>query len=248
MRLTSFLVISVALHAAALTCPVAFPSSRTEELISVVVWSSGDASDGGVRVGGSEGKRGEPAAPKRRAPARSAKLQETKEKEESTESIEPVSTIPSATVGPAGIEVGPGAAASTGTAENLSGPSDNGGAEFAGAGNNGAGGAGRGSGIGHGDGGGAAKFVQVSYAYSPRPQYPDSARREGKEGRVLLRVLVDEEGRSKSVEVNQSSGSVALDRAATEAIKYWRFLPARKGDKPVESWVKVPIDFRLTDR
>ena len=247
MRLTSFLLISVALHAAALTCPVAFPSSRAEELISVVVWSSGDASDGGARRGGAEGKSGKPAAPKRRAPARSAKLDGTKDREESTESIEPVSTIASATVGAAGIEVGPGAVASTGTAKNISGPRDNGGAESAGAGNNGAGGAGRGSGTGHGDGGGASKFVQVSYAYTPRPQYPDGARREGKEGRVLLRVLVDEEGRSKSVEVNKSSGSVALDRAATEAIKRWRFLPARNGDKPVESWVKVPIDFRLTD-
>jgi protein TonB len=58
---------------------------------------------------------------------------------------------------------------------------------------------------------------------------------------------VDERGRSKSTEVNQSSGSEALDQAALQAIKRWRFSPARYGDKPVESWVKVPIDFRLTD-
>ena len=91
------------------------------------------------------------------------------------------------------------------------------------------------------------RFVQVSYAYSPKPEYPDSARREGKEGRVVLRVLVDEEGKSKSVEVNDSSGSETLDRAAAEVIKRWRFSPARYGNKSVESWVKIPIDFRLTD-
>ena len=108
-------------------------------------------------------------------------------------------------------------------------------------------GAGNGLGIGLGDGSAGAKFVQVSYAYSPKPEYPDRARREGKEGRVLLRVLVDEDGRSKSVEVNRSSGSEALDRAAAEGIKRWRFSPARYGNKPVESWVKIPIDFRLTD-
>jgi protein TonB len=59
--------------------------------------------------------------------------------------------------------------------------------------------------------------------------------------------LVDEEGRSKLVEVNRSSGSAALDQAATKTIKRWRFSPARFGDRPVETWVRIPIDFRLTD-
>jgi protein TonB len=81
--------------------------------------------------------------------------------------------------------------------------------------------------------------------YSPRPEYPPSARRDGREGRVLLRVLVDEQGKSKTIEVNQSSGSEALDRAAAEAITGWRFSPARRGSTPVESWVKIPVDFQL---
>jgi protein TonB len=59
--------------------------------------------------------------------------------------------------------------------------------------------------------------------------------------------LVDEEGKTKSVEVNASSGSDALDQAAAEAIKRWRFVPARLGDKAIESWVKVPIDFHLSN-
>ena len=108
-------------------------------------------------------------------------------------------------------------------------------------------GTGSGSGTGRSDGVGESKFVQASYAYSPKPEYPAPARREGKEGRVLLRVLVDEQGKSKSVEVDNSSGSEALDRAAAEVIKRWRFSPARDGNKSVESWVKIPIDFRLTD-
>ncbi len=91
------------------------------------------------------------------------------------------------------------------------------------------------------------RFVQVRYAYSPKPEYPDGARREGKEGRVLLRVLVDAEGRSKSIQVTGSSGNEALDQSAAEAIKRWRFSPARYGDEPVASWVRIPIDFRLTE-
>ena len=116
-----------------------------------------------------------------------------------------------------------------------------------GSGGEGNSGSGSGSGIGSGDGHVGSKFVQVGYAYSPKPEYPDSARREGKEGRVILRVLVDEQGRSKSVEVNRSSGSQALDHAAANTMQRWRFSPARSGDTPVESWVKIPIDFRLTD-
>jgi protein TonB len=118
----------------------------------------------------------------------------------------------------------------------------------AGSAGRGSSGTGSGSGVGgEGAGGADAKFVQVSYAYSPKPEYPDKAREAGKEGRVILRVLVDAEGRSKSVELNRSSGSDALDRAATETIKRWRFSPARYGERPIESWVRIPIDFRLTD-
>jgi len=88
---------------------------------------------------------------------------------------------------------------------------------------------------------------QARYRDTPRPDYPESARREGREGRVLLRVLVDDQGRSKQVEINSSSGSDALDRAAAEAIRRWRFHPAFHGDKPVESWLRIPIEFRLAE-
>ena len=55
-------------------------------------------------------------------------------------------------------------------------------------------GSGHGSGNGEGSGPGHAgvPLTQASYRETPRPHYPESARREGKEGRVLLRVLIDE--------------------------------------------------------
>ena len=58
-------------------------------------------------------------------------------------------------------------------------------------------------------------LIQARYRDTPKPVYPESARREGREGRVVLRVLVDDQGRSKSSRINRSSGSEALDRAAT---------------------------------
>jgi protein TonB len=99
---------------------------------------------------------------------------------------------------------------------------------------------------GNGSGSGTGVLItQARPSETPWPAYPESARREGREGNVLLRVLVDGQGRSKQVEINRSSGSDALDRAAAEAIKRWRFYPARQGEHPVESWVRIPIEFRL---
>jgi len=102
-------------------------------------------------------------------------------------------------------------------------------------------------GNGQGSSGNRTALIQARYSDAPKPIYPESARSEGREGRVLLRVLVDDQGRTKSVEINVSSGSEALDRAAAEAIKRWRFHPARYGDKAVESWLRIPIEFRLAD-
>jgi protein TonB len=113
-------------------------------------------------------------------------------------------------------------------------------------------GTGSGSGSGNRDGSGApgnaVASSQARYRDTPRPEYPESARREGREGLVLLRVLVDDQGRSKKVEISGSSGSSALDRAAAEAIRRWRFHPALHGDAPTESWVNIPVDFRLKDQ
>jgi protein TonB len=119
----------------------------------------------------------------------------------------------------------------------------------AGAGGSGLGSAGSGSGIGSGRGSSPSGAIttQARYSDTPKPVYPENARREGREGRVLLRVMIDEQGKTKTAAVNRSSGSDALDQAALDAIKRWRFHPARADDKPVESWVNIPIDFRLTD-
>ena len=51
----------------------------------------------------------------------------------------------------------------------------------------------------------------------------------------------------KLIEINTSSGHDMLDQAATEALKKWRFVPARASGKPVETWVKIPIEFQLSN-
>ena len=90
----------------------------------------------------------------------------------------------------------------------------------------------------------AARF-DAAYLNNPRPGYPALSRRLREEGQVTLRVLVSPDGQPAQVELRTSSGSERLDRAAREAVARWRFVPARRGDIAIESWVLVPIVFKL---
>src|SRR5207302_449003 len=65
--------------------------------------------------------------------------------------------------------------------------------------------------------------------YQVRPSYPTSARRAGIQGTTLLGVFVGADGRVGDVIVKQSAGHPDLDAAAAEAVKRWRFEPARRG-------------------
>ena len=88
----------------------------------------------------------------------------------------------------------------------------------------------------------------AAYLRNTKPRYPASARRNGESGTVLLKVLVTREGLAGRVELESSSASNALDQSALETVKHWRFTPAKRGDDPVEIWVRVPIAFRLEEQ
>jgi protein TonB len=87
--------------------------------------------------------------------------------------------------------------------------------------------------------------LNAAYLRNPAPRYPVAARRAGEQGTVTLRVRVAVDGSASRVAVEKSSGSPHLDAAALEAVKAWRFTPARRGADAVESWMLVPIVFRL---
>lgn len=87
----------------------------------------------------------------------------------------------------------------------------------------------------------------AAYLNNPKPDYPQMAFRRGETGTVYVLVLVTKEGRAGRVSVHKSSGSSALDTAATRAISGWRFEPGRKGMEAVESEVIVPMPFTLKD-
>ncbi len=89
-----------------------------------------------------------------------------------------------------------------------------------------------------------AKF-DVTTLHNPKPPYPPAARRRGIEGRVLVSALVRTDGTCGGVNLKQSSGHGLLDQSALDTVKRWRFLPAQRGARAVDSWVDIPIAFRL---
>ena len=88
--------------------------------------------------------------------------------------------------------------------------------------------------------------ADLRYAVAPPPPYPRDALRAGAQGTVLLRVLVDTDGKPLQVMVERSSGHRSLDREAVRQVQArWRFEPALHHGQPVQAWGLVPIGFSL---
>jgi periplasmic protein TonB len=84
-------------------------------------------------------------------------------------------------------------------------------------------------------------------AGNQKPRYPQLSRAYGEQGTVVLRVLVQPDGRAGAVEIKTSSGYPLLDEAAQTAVQEWRFNPATVDGKPIARWSPVPIQFKLPD-
>jgi protein TonB len=83
------------------------------------------------------------------------------------------------------------------------------------------------------------------YLQNRQPPYPGIARKRRYTGEVVLLVLVDAGGMVTEISLKHSSGHASLDRAALEAVRDWRFVPATKNGYPVSMWVDVPVRFKL---
>lgn len=75
------------------------------------------------------------------------------------------------------------------------------------------------------------------------PVYPPLARAAGVEGTVSVQVLVDRAGQVRDVRVESSVPM--LDSAAVDAVRQWRFKPARSNTRPTAVWVAIPFRFSL---
>ena len=121
-------------------------------------------------------------------------------------------------------------------------------------------GTGRGTGIGEGDGSGVGPgsgggmgggpYRPGSGITAPRllreikPAYTEEARRRGLEGDVMLEIVVQRDGAVGDVRVLRGLGA-GLDQRAADAVRQWRFSPARRFGTPVDVLVEVAVEFRL---
>lgn len=86
--------------------------------------------------------------------------------------------------------------------------------------------------------------IDPNYLHRPDPVYPAMSKRLREEGTVVLRVSLDEHGTVQDIAIQTSSDFQRLDQAAREAVRQWRFVPAKRGQLAVPSTVLVPIAFR----
>jgi protein TonB len=77
-----------------------------------------------------------------------------------------------------------------------------------------------------------------------KPEYTDEARRRSLTGDVVLEIVVKSDGRVGAVRIVQGLGA-GLDQRAVDAVRQWRFSPARRFGTPVDVLVEVAVEFRL---
>jgi periplasmic protein TonB len=121
-----------------------------------------------------------------------------------------------------------------------------------GSGSGGGVGSGHGPGVGPGEGGGIGGGLYrvgggVSAprpVYAPDPEYSEEARKAKYQGTVVLWLIVGPDGRPHDIHVARSLG-LGLDEKALEAVRTWRFDPARKDGQAVSVQINVEVSFRL---
>ncbi len=121
-----------------------------------------------------------------------------------------------------------------------------------GSGSGGGVGSGRGPGVGPGWGGGigggayrvGGGVSEPRAIYAPDPEYSEEARKAKWQGTVVLWVIIGPDGRPRDIRIQRSLG-MGLDEKAIEAVRTWRFEPAKKDGQPVAVQVNVEVNFRL---
>jgi len=86
---------------------------------------------------------------------------------------------------------------------------------------------------------------KADYLHNPPPDYPRMSKRLGEQGRVVVKVLIGEDGQPQKVELLTSSGFDRLDKSAMEAAMRWRYVPGKRGGVAEAMWYQVPIQFTL---
>lgn len=136
----------------------------------------------------------------------------------------------------------------------IPGPPSNGVGSGAGIGSGSGGGVGVGTGPGYGEGRGGGTgggvfrvgggVLPPREIFAPEPEYSEEARKAKYQGTCVLAVVVGPDGIPRDIRVQNTLG-MGLDEKAIEAVKKWRFEPAKKDGRPVAVLISVQVNFRL---
>jgi protein TonB len=87
--------------------------------------------------------------------------------------------------------------------------------------------------------------VKPTYIPDVQDYYPESSRRNGEEGRAIVKICVSAAGKIDSAEIATTTGHPLLDEAALKVAHAFRFKPATSEGKPVASCPTLPVKFEL---
>lgn len=91
---------------------------------------------------------------------------------------------------------------------------------------------------------GEADIPPIKRIFIP-PRYPARAKEEGIEGKVVARLLIDENGDVLQVRIMKAPRFWGFDNAVMDAAKKWKFEPAKLNNLPVKVWATQVIEFKL---
>jgi TonB family protein len=74
------------------------------------------------------------------------------------------------------------------------------------------------------------------------PEYPQAAYGTGREGTVVMELLIDAEGRLVDARVTKSIAE--FDRAALACVSRWHFIPAQRRGRPVPAMATAMVTFK----
>ena len=77
--------------------------------------------------------------------------------------------------------------------------------------------------------------------------YPMNEVNDGREGWVIMTIMVDSNARPADAMINDSSGNPAFERAALNAVERMTFEPARLNGAPVDGSIKFKLKFSITN-
>ncbi len=89
--------------------------------------------------------------------------------------------------------------------------------------------------------------IDPRYRAGFQPDYPATERNLGRDGVVVVRVLVGADGRVKAVESLRATSDAFFAATKRRALSNWRFRPATRDGVAVESWREMTVRFTLAD-